>query len=160
MGIKFVRIDDRLLHGQVVTTWLKRFDIEQAIVVSEDVAQDATRQSILKLAAPSGLRVVFFTPAKLAEVLKNTEVKRSTMLIFTNPREVWELLEGGVEIPYLNVGNMSKTETNEKITAGVAVTEEDRAYFKRIIDSGVKVEIQMVPTDKVSDMKDFLGGNA
>ena len=69
------------------------------------------------------------------------------------------LVLGGVEIPFLNVGNMSKTESNEKITAGVAVTEEDRSYFKKIIDAGVNVEIQMVPTDKVSQMKDFIGGN-
>lgn len=70
MSVKFVRIDDRLLHGQVVTTWLKRYDIEQAIIVSEEVAQDKTRQMILKLAAPSGLRVVFFSPEKLIKVLQ------------------------------------------------------------------------------------------
>lgn len=160
MSVVFTRIDDRLLHGQVVTTWLKRHDIEQVIIVSEDVNGDKTRQGILKLAAPSGLRVVFFTPAKLVEVLKKTDVTRRTMLLFTNPREVWECIEGGISIPMLNVGNMSKTETNEKITAGVAVTDEDRDYFKRIIDSGVDVEIQMVPTDKISNMKDFIGGVA
>ena len=159
MSIKFVRIDDRLLHGQVVTTWLKRHDIEQAIIVSKEVEEDKTRQMILKLAAPSGLRVVFFSPEKLIQVLKKSPVTRSTMLLFTNPREVYECIEGGVEIPFLNVGNMSKTESNEKITAGVAVTEEDRAYFKKIIDAGVDVEIQMVPTDKISKMQDYIGGN-
>ena len=157
MSIKFVRIDDRLLHGQVVTTWLKRH--EQAIIVSKEVEEDKTRQMILKLAAPSGLRVVFFSPEKLIQVLKKSPVTRSTMLLFTNPREVYECIEGGVEIPFLNVGNMSKTESNEKITAGVAVTEEDRAYFKKIIDAGVDVEIQMVPTDKISKMQDYIGGN-
>ena len=159
MSRKFVRIDDRLLHGQVVTTWLKRHDIEQAIIVSKEVEEDKTRQMILKLAAPSGLRVVFFSPEKLIQVLKKSPVTRSTMLLFTNPREVYECIEGGVEIPFLNVGNMSKTESNEKITAGVAVTEEDRAYFKKIIDAGVDVEIQMVPTDKISKMQDYIGGN-
>lgn len=157
MAIKSVRIDDRLLHGQVVTTWLKRYEIEQAIIVSADVAQDKTRQSILKMVAPQGLRVQCFSPAKLVEILKTTKIKRSTMLIFTNPKEVWECIEGGIDINYLNVGNMSKTEMNEKITAGVAVTEEDREYFKKILGAGVDVEVQMVPTDKISKMEDVLG---
>ncbi|MBY4796907.1 PTS sugar transporter subunit IIB [Collinsella sp. AGMB00827] len=157
MAIVFSRIDDRLLHGQVVTTWLKRYEIEQAIIVSDEVSRDATRQAILKMAAPQGLKVVCFSPSKLVEVLQKTEVKRQTMLIFTNPREVWECVEGGIKIDFLNVGNMSKTETNEKVTAGVALTEEDRTYFGKLIDAGIKIEVQMVPTDKIEEMKDVLG---
>lgn len=157
MAIVFSRIDDRLLHGQVVTTWLKRHEIEQAIIVSDEVSRDATRQAILKMAAPQGLNVVCFSPSKLVQVLQKTEVKRRTMLIFTNPREAWECVEGGVGITFLNVGNMSKTEVNEKVTAGVALTEEDRSYFGKLIDSGIEVEVQMVPTDKATDMKDVLG---
>ena len=60
MAIEFTRIDDRLVHGQVVTTWLKKYDIEQVIIVSDAVALDKTRQSILKLSAPSGIKIVFF----------------------------------------------------------------------------------------------------
>lgn len=157
MAIVFARIDDRLLHGQVVTTWLKRHEIEQAIIVSDEVSRDATRQAILKMAAPQGLKVVCFSPRKLVEVLQKTEVKRRTMLLFTNPREVWECVDSGIDIGFLNVGNMSKTDTNEKVTAGVALTEEDRAYFGKLLDCGIDIEVQMVPTDKVTDMKAVLG---
>ncbi|BFK82587.1 PTS sugar transporter subunit IIB [Clostridium baratii] len=156
MAIEFVRIDDRLLHGQVVTTWIKKYEIEQAIIVSEEVANDKFRQTILKTAAPEGIKVVFFNPEKFISVYHTVPIKRRTMLLFTNPKEVWECVDGKVDFNYLNVGNMSKTSSNEKITAGVAVTTDDRRYFKSIINKGVRVEIQMVPNDKSEDMKNYI----
>lgn len=156
MAIEFTRIDDRLVHGQVVTTWLKKYDIEQVIIVSDAVALDKTRQSILKLSAPSGIKIVFFDTEKFISVFNKVEIKRRTMLIFTNPKEVFECISGGVTIKYLNVGQMSKNDTNEKVTVGVALGNEDKLYFKKIIDSGIKVEIQMVPNDKITLMDKFV----
>lgn len=156
MAIVFSRIDDRLLHGQVVTTWLKKHEIEQVIIVSEEVAQDTMRQMILKTVSPEGIKVVFFSSLKFIDVYNKVPIKRRTMLLFTNPKEVFECLEGGVKIEYLNVGNMSKTPDNEKITAGVAVSEIDREYFKKIIDLGYNVEIQMVPNDKIDMINNYI----
>lgn len=156
MSINFVRIDDRLLHGQVVTTWIKQYDIEQAIIISKEVSEDQMRQTILKTVAPSGLKVVFFSPEKFIEVFKKVPIKRSTMLLFTNPTEVLECVTGGVEIPFLNVGNMSKTPDNEKITPGIAVSEKDREAFKKLIELGIRTEVQMVPKHKVELMSDYL----
>ena len=156
MTIEFVRIDDRLLHGQVVTTWIKKYEIEQVIIVSEEVANDKLRQTILKTAAPEGIKVVFFSPEKFISVYHTVPIKRRTMMLFTNPKEVWECVDGKVDFNYLNVGNMSKTDVNKKITAGVAVTDADRNYFKNIIDKGIKVEIQMVPNDKSENMKSYI----
>ena len=156
MAIEFVRIDDRLLHGQVVTTWIKKYEIEQVIIVSEEVANDKLRQTILKTAAPEGIKVVFFSPEKFISVYHTVPIKRRTMMLFTNPKEVWECVDGKVDFNYLNVGNMSKTDVNKKITAGVAVTDADRNYFKNIIDKGIKVEIQMVPNDKSENIKSYI----
>ena len=74
MAIEFTRIDDRLVHGQVVTTWLKKYDIEQVIIVSDAVALDKTRQSILKLSAPSGIKIVFFDTEKFISVFNKVEL--------------------------------------------------------------------------------------
>lgn len=156
MAIEFTRIDDRLVHGQVVTTWLKKYDIEQVIIVSNVVASNKTRQSILKLSAPSEIKIVFFDTEKFISVFNKVEIKKKTMLIFTNPKEVFECITGGVNIKYLNVGQMSKNDTNEKVTVGVALGDEDKLYFKKIIDLGIKVEIQMVPNDKITLMDKFV----
>lgn len=156
MSIVFTRIDDRLLHGQVVTTWLKKYEIEQVIIISDEVSNDTLRQKILKTVAPNGIKVVFFDSKKFVEVYNKVPIKRRTMLLYTNPREVYECLEGGVKIEYLNVGNMSKTPDNVKITGGVAVSELDRDYFRKIIELGYKVEIQMVPNDEIDIMNKYI----
>ncbi|WP_155287703.1 PTS system mannose/fructose/N-acetylgalactosamine-transporter subunit IIB [Lacticaseibacillus zhaodongensis] len=156
MAIEFARIDDRLLHGQVMTGWVTRYSIEQAIIIDDKIAKDEMRQSILKMSAPEGVRVVFFTPDKFVEVFKKAQIKRRTMLLFTGPEAAYICLKGGVKIEYLNVGNMSKTDDNSKITVGVAVTDEDLHYFKQIIDLGIKVEIQGVPAEKKVNMTQFI----
>ncbi|HGQ8390643.1 TPA: PTS sugar transporter subunit IIB [Streptococcus pneumoniae] len=156
MSIEFVRIDDRLVHGQVVTTWLKKYDIEQVIIVNDRISEDKTRQSILKISAPVGLKIVFFSVKRFVEVLNSVPIKKRTMLIYTNPKDVYDSIEGNLKLEYLNVGQMSKTEENEKVTGGVDLGEEDKYYFKKIVDKGTRVEIQMVPNDKVTMLEKFL----
>ncbi|MQS76917.1 PTS system mannose/fructose/N-acetylgalactosamine-transporter subunit IIB [Companilactobacillus halodurans] len=156
MAIKFVRIDDRLVHGQVVTTWVKKNDIEQIIIVNDKVTENKVQESVLKMTAPSGVRIVIFGVEKFIRVYKKNPIKRTTMLIFTNPKDVFECVDNGVEIPYLNVGQMGKNDEREKVTAGVALGDEDKDYFRKIIDEGIDVQIQMVPNDGITDIKKFL----
>ncbi|CIV70346.1 PTS system transporter subunit IIB [Streptococcus pneumoniae] len=97
MSIEFVRIDDRLVHGQVVTTWLKKYDIEQVIIVNDRISEDKTRQSILKISAPVGLKIVFFSVKRFVEVLNSVPIKKRTMLIYTNPKDVYDSIEGNLK---------------------------------------------------------------
>ena len=87
MAIEFVRIDDRLIHGQVATTWVKKYDIEQIIIVNDKVAGDKIQQSVLKMSAPPELKVAIFGVDKFTEVYNSNPIKRRTMLIYTNPDE-------------------------------------------------------------------------
>lgn len=156
MSIEFVRIDDRLVHGQVVTTWLKKYDIEQVIIVNDRISEDKTRQSILKISAPVGLKIVFFSVKRFVEVLNSVPIKKRTMLIYTNPKDVYDSIEGNLKLEYLNVGQMSKTEENEKVTGGVDLGGRRIIKKKKIVDKGTRVEIQMVPNDKVTMLEKFL----
>lgn len=156
MAIEFVRIDDRLVHGQVVTTWVKRHEIEQIIIVNDKVNEDKVQQSILQISAPSGVKIIIFGVEKFIRVYQKNPIKKRTMLIFTNPKDVDTCLSNGVEIPYLNVGQMGKNDERQKITGGVAIGDEDREHFKSIIAKGIDVQIQMVPNDKTSEMSKFL----
>ncbi|MBF0787310.1 MULTISPECIES: PTS sugar transporter subunit IIB [unclassified Streptococcus] len=156
MSIEFVRIDDRLVHGQVVTTWLKKYDIEQVIIVNDSISEDKTRQSILKISAPVGLKIVFFSVSRFVEILNTVPIKKKTMVIYTNPKDVYDCIAGGMVLEYLNVGQMSKTDDNEKVTGGVALGAEDKVYFQKIVDKGTRVEIQMVPNDKITRLEKYL----
>lgn len=156
MPINVARIDDRLIHGQVITTWVKNFDIEQVIIVNDKVASDTVQQSVLTMAAPPDLKVVVFGVDKFIDVLKKTEIKRRTMLLFTNSVDVNKLVENGLKLEKLNVGGMRMQEGRRNLSRAVAVTPDEERAFRSLIDSNVKVEIQMVPKDPIVELKTLL----
>ena len=147
MAVEFARIDDRLLHGQVVTTWLKTLQLEQCIVVNSAVAKDSFQQQLLEMAAPEDLRLVFFSPEELAQAVLENPIKRRTMLLFNHPRDVLHLIQLGYKLDSLNIGGMKNDGKKRQITKAVAVNEEDTALLKAIVDTGIPVTIQMVPAD-------------
>ncbi|BDR55894.1 PTS sugar transporter [Xylocopilactobacillus apis] len=154
--IVFSRIDDRLIHGQVVTTWVNLYKIEQIIVLNDKIAGDKTQQNILKMAAPQGINVRAFSIEKFSEVIKQTEIKRRTMLIFSNSVDVLRSVKLGVPIDQLNVGGMRYQEGREKLTKALSVTEEEKVAFQDLLDRNVKITVQMVPNDEKIDLKEVL----
>lgn len=156
MPINVTRIDDRLIHGQVITTWVKNYDIEQVLIINDKVANDKVQQSVLTMSAPPGLKVLVFGIQKFIDILKKTPIKKRTMLLFTNSIDVKSLIDGGLEIEKLNVGGMRMQDGRHQLTRAVAVTPEEEQAFKDIIARNIAVEIQMVPKDQVVELKTLL----
>ncbi len=154
--ICFCRIDDRLIHGQVVTTWVNVKKIEQIIVVNDKVANDKIQKNILNMAAPQGIKVHTFGVEKFADVYKTTPIKKRTMLLFTNSIDVAKLVELGVDIGELNIGGMRFQEGRKQLTKALSVTPDEEAAFRKLMDKGTKITIQMVPNDEAKDIKEVL----
>lgn len=156
MPINLARIDDRLIHGQVITTWVKNHDIEQVLIINDKVAGDKIQQSVLTMSAPPELKVQVFGVQKFIEILQKTEIKRRTMLLFTNSIDVNTLVENGVKIDKLNVGGMRMQEGRKSLSRAVAVTPEEEQAFKSLIARNIPEEIQMVPKDPVVDLQTLI----
>lgn len=149
MGIELARIDDRLIHGQVVTGWVSKYAIEQIIVIDDVVAGDAMQKSVLMMTAPPDIKVVIFGVAKFLEVIKRTEIKRRTMLIFREPMTVLEVINNGIELKELNIGGMRKIgDRSLAISKTVYFSDEERQAVLEIMKRGISINIQMVPQDK------------
>ena len=107
MQIRLARIDDRLIHGQVATVWAKEAGAERIIVVSEEVANDQIRKTLVKQAAPPGIKANIVTVDKAVRVYNNPKYDQETVFyLFTNPGEVLEMVEKGVPIKSINIGGM------------------------------------------------------
>lgn len=154
--ICFCRIDDRLIHGQVVTTWVNVKKIEQIIVVNDQVAADKIQKNILNMAAPQGIKVHTFGVERFAEVYQTTPIKKRTMLLFTNSIDAARLVELGVKIEELNIGGMRFQEGRKQLTKALSVTPEEEEAFRRLLAAGVEITIQMVPNDEAKDMKEVI----
>ncbi|WP_339283709.1 PTS sugar transporter subunit IIB [Oceanobacillus sp. FSL K6-3682] len=156
MSVKFCRIDDRLIHGQVVTTWVNVHSIEQVIILNETVAQDKIQSNVLKMSAPSNIKLHIFSPEKFLEVIQKNPLSRNTMLLFSSPFDVEKLVNAGYEIPSLNVGGMRGNAERTQYTKAVSLTPEEKASFERLLAKDIDITIQMVPSEARVKMNEVI----
>ncbi|ERK42998.1 PTS system mannose/fructose/N-acetylgalactosamine-transporter subunit IIB [Faecalitalea cylindroides] len=159
MAIELVRIDDRLIHGQIATTWINDFNIEQVLIINDDVVKDSMQQSVIAMTAPANVKVKVFGVDSFVNIYKKNPIKRRTMIILTNSIDAYKLAKGGVKFPYLNVGGMRFVNGRTKIARAVSVTPEERQAFKDILKLGINIKIQMIPRDEVVNMEDVIDKN-
>lgn len=154
--IVFNRIDDRLIHGQVVTTWVNMHKIEQIIILNDKIAGDKTQKKILAMAAPQGVKVKAFSVEKFAEIIKTNDITRRTMLLFSNSEDVLQAVELGLPIKELNIGGMRFQEGRERLTKALSVTPAEKFAFQKLLADGVDISVQMVPNDERIDLKEVI----
>ena len=155
MTVKIINIDDRLIHGQVATTWIKDFGVTSVIIIDDKTAADPIQRKIAGLAVP-GIQVNIFSVDKFLDVIKRTEIKKPTMLLFATPIAVKQVKDSGYEFSYLNISGMRFNENRERLHRNVSVTPEEKEALKALIDSGVEVYAQTTTRDDKTNLKDLL----
>lgn len=157
MDIRLLRIDDRLIHGQVATTWAKSTGISRIIVVSDQVAENPLQNLLLKQAAPPEIKAHVISVSKLTEIASHpllNDVK--VMLLFTNPADVMESYKNGIKFDQVNIGGMKFTEGKQMVTHFVSVDQEDIDAFQYLYEQGIELEIRKVPGDRKQLVMDVL----
>lgn len=153
------RIDGRLIHGQVANLWATKLNIKRFMVIDDEVAQSTIDKQGLKLATPAGVKLSVLPVEKAAENIKAGKYdSQRLMVIAKKPDRFLKLINAGIDIDVLNVGNMSQTDETKSITRSINVTDEDIAIFKEIDSKGVKITAQMVPNDKAENFLTLLKG--
>lgn len=153
IDIRLARIDSRLLHGQVATAWSKDVQPTRIIVVSDKVAEDDLRKSLITQASPPGIKANVVPIDKMIEVAKDPRFgKTSALLLFEDPQDALRVIEGGVEIDEVNVGSMAHSEGKVMINNVLSVDEEDVEAFKKMRDHGVTFDVRKVPSDQSKDI--------
>ena len=155
MALKLVDIDDRLIHGQVATTWIPDYGIESAIIVSDAVANDPVQKSVAGLAAPN-IKVTVFGVEKFIDVLKKTQLKKATMVLFTNPIDALTLKKNGLDYNYLNVSGMRFNDQRTRLHKNMSVTKEEKEAFEELIGMGVECWMQTTTSDSKEPVAELL----
>lgn len=157
MSITAVRIDGRLIHGQVANLWTTKLGISRIMVVDDSVTTNAIEKSGLKLATPAGVKLSILSIEKAAaNILSGKYDSQRLLIIAKKPDRLLRLVELGVPIKKINVGNMSQSEESKSITRSINVLEEDIENFKKLDENGVELVSQMVPNDREEKFMDLL----
>lgn len=157
MGIVISRVDDRLIHGQVATSWIRGMNIEVVVVVDDDIAKDATQVSILKMSAPAEIKIYAQSVDKFTEkyklgILDNYRV----MLVFENVLTPLRLIQNGISITSLNLGGMRFRDGRRQITKSLSVSLEEDKIIRQICSLGVEVEHRQLASDAKTDVLTLL----
>jgi D-glucosaminate-specific PTS system IIB component len=178
--VAFVRVDDRLIHGQVVVKWLRYLDCKEILIVDDELWRDDFMQNVLCLAAPSGVRV-HITPVHQAiqrlESLsshrcptdanpRNLSGEEATlcfpstavnnghrvMVLVRSPQTALALLENGFPLSELNVGGLGAGEGATRLHRSVSANSQQIAALRAMRDQGVRVYFQAVPEERPVEM--------
>ena len=157
MTIGLARIDDRLIHGQVATRWTKETNVTRIIVVSDEVAADTVRKTLLTQVAPPGVTAHVVDVAKMIRVYNNPKYAGDrVMLLFTNPTDVERIVEGGVKLTSVNIGGMAFRQGKTQVNNAISVDEKDIEAFKKLNARGIELEARKVSTDQKLKMMDLI----
>ncbi len=151
-NILLTRIDSRLIHGQVSTQWTSVVGANLILVANDQVAGDTFRQNLMNMSAPSYAQTRYFTIEKTINIIHKASPNQKIFIIVDNPQDVVKMVEGGVPIKKVNIGNMHMAEGKRQVATVVAVDDDDVAAFKRLQELGVELEIRKVPSESAENI--------
>lgn len=151
------RIDDRLIHGQVMTAWVKKTRANQILIIDDAVAADEFMSEILKMSAPTGIEIVVTGLTDGVAFLKQQENEKKRIIILTKgPETILAMLEQEIPIKKLIVGGMGARSDRKVIYKNISASEAERDVFKKIIALGTIVTIHIIPDQKEIDLSKYL----
>lgn len=152
--IKLVRLDYRLLHGQVVFSWCGYVGAQRIIVVDDDAASDELKKAALSLSKPAGVRLNIFTlEATLAKMPKVETLNENIMMIFGKTATLRAFCEAYPKIKEINYGGLANKAGARQYGSAIFMTEREAEDTGKLVDMGIKLYIQQTPTMKVESLK-------
>lgn len=149
-----IRIDDRLIHGQVVTQWLKDTNGNRILIVDNELVGNRMMQRILKAAAPPGIKVEILTvPDAVTELKKDAVLGENIVILVKYPQVLEEMLDEGIAMKKIILGGMGLTAQRKRFNKNVAASEEEINCIKRIVSKGVMMEFQLVPAERAVNVE-------
>ncbi|WP_281165186.1 PTS galactosamine transporter subunit IIB [Liquorilactobacillus sicerae] len=155
--IVLTRIDNRLVHGQVGVVWTSSIGANLLLVVNDDTAQDELQQQLMAATAEtSGVGIRFWTVEKTIKNIFRASPRQKIFLVVRTPQDVRRLVEGGVPIDQVNIGNMHYSEGKTQVTKYTYMDQADKDDLLFLADQGVDVYVQEVPEDKKQSIRDVI----
>jgi mannose/fructose/N-acetylgalactosamine-specific phosphotransferase system component IIB len=149
MALALVRVDDRLIHGQIVAVWLKALGAHRILVVDDKTAKDEFLREVLELTAPPGVPVEVMTVDEgLTRVREAAESPARVFVLLRSPIAALRLREGGVPFEVLNVGGLGAGPGRRQLYRNISAGEQELEAMRELERRGTRVEFRIVPDDR------------
>lgn len=141
------RVDQRLIHGQVLTQWLKHTAANLIVVANDEISHDALRQSLMNVAIPSGVQTRYFSLQKTIDVIHKAADHQKIIVLIQTIEDAHTLILKGVPIEVLNIGNVHLEHDRVSLNDYVALNTREHSLLSNLIQKGVDVYLQRVPSE-------------
>lgn len=161
--IAALRVDDRLIHGQVAMTWTKQLRVQGIVVANDDAANDNTQKMALKMAVPAGIKVLIKPVDQAIRVLNDPRASKMRILVLTRTvKDALKVRKQVGEIEFLNIGNTGRfdgIDVSEKqlLSPTIMLTDSEAQALRELVEVDPKTCMQQVPNDEKKLVKDVLG---
>lgn len=156
--ITLARVDDRLIHGEVVSVWTPALSINRIVVIDDGVAADSFNKRVLKALAPAGVKVLVWDVATAAEKLKaEPKPDERIMLLAKTPITFNRLYDGGISsIKEVNLGGMGLRDERRTFIKNVACDDREIEAIRAMLGKGIRVYYQLVPEQQIIEADDYV----
>jgi len=153
-----IRIDDRLIHGQVIAVWCRHQKFTRIVIVDDGVAGDPFMRQVLSLAAPPGVQVDVLSLADAVKTFgQDSPEHKWTMILLKSPASAKRLYDGGLPYTALNVGGIGSGPGRKNIFKNIAASAEEIAILKDLAGRGVKITLLTVPGEQSKAFSELAG---
>ncbi|MBQ1827536.1 MAG: PTS sugar transporter subunit IIB [Erysipelotrichaceae bacterium] len=153
MNIVFARIDNRLLHGIVMTQYLPSSGAKRIMVIDDGVANDPLKKDMMNMAKPSGMASSIITFDKAVENIKADKYGDQPIFFLTkSPVTVLKIAELGVKFPFLMIGCTDMLNKGHKLSSRAFLTDEELEACRKLRDMGTRITVQHAPSTPEVDM--------
>ena len=149
-GPSLVRVDDRLIHGQVIISWLPKIKCKKIIVVDDLVANDSYLSEVVHLAAPDGIAVNILS---IEAALSQLDIFSDVLLLVKSPVTALELYKGGLSYDKLIIGGMGARSDRKTLYRNISASEDELAALDELSQLGVTPVYQVLSSDRAVPYK-------
>jgi mannose/fructose/N-acetylgalactosamine-specific phosphotransferase system component IIB len=154
MDIALVRVDNRLVHGQILEAWIPFIEATCIVVVDDHVANDFFRETVIKMAVPSEVEVIITTIEDFSYHYKDLDdSNKKTIVLFSGIGDVLRAVNLGFKFGRLNIGNVYNEDCKTHCSTSVLLGDNDLRDIKALLKAGVQMELQRIPRDKPIDIR-------
>lgn len=159
--IILARIDDRLIHGQIVTSWCKYTNANTILIVDDKLNEDSFTQRLLRAAAPPDIKVEIMDLSAASLWLAEDDSRNQRIILLTKIPQVMEnLINNGIPIKSVNLGGMGAKAGRSKLNKNISANQEEVDSLRRMLENEVDIFYQLVPVERPVNMINILKGDS
>ena len=158
INIKFIRVDERLIHGQVLNKWLEVINCNRIWIIDDDVYEEPITRKVLKMSLPEEVSLNFYNVEKGIEALKSDVFNEEVIILFKNLIALYKVIEANIRINEVNIARLPYRKGKSEILKNIYISKDEKVLIQELINKKVKLIVQMVPDSIPINLSEIVKG--